>query len=62
LSALCSSNQANAQILNGTTTQKQAIEILKSQGKILPNVPNDFRVFGANYTEQKIHYYNVFPA
>ena len=61
LSALAAAHHADAQVLDGTTTHKYAIDYLKSQGKILPNVPNDFRVFGANSASLNKFYYHQYP-
>lgn len=54
-------NNVDAQVLWGTTSQKQAIELLKSQGKLLPNVPTDYGHYGRNYANQQYYIYNIFP-
>lgn len=54
-------NNVDAQVLWGTTSQKQAIELLKSQGKLLPNVPVDYGHYGVNYSNNQYYIYNTFP-
>lgn len=61
---LFGASKIEAQVLIWTTSQKQAIELLKSQGKLLPNVPTDFQHYGTrrHTGEFKEYIYNFYPS
>lgn len=53
-------NQAEGKVLTGTTSQKQAIEQLIQEWKLLPNVPTDYGHYGRNYLSGDFAY-NIAP-
>jgi len=53
--------ELHSQVLTGVTSQKQAIELLKSQGKLLPNVATDFAEYGKYYAIHQAHISGIYP-
>ena len=58
---LFGADEVAAQVLNGVTSQKQAIELLKSQGKVLPNVATDYGEYGKYYANFQAHISGIYP-
>jgi hypothetical protein len=58
---LFGADEVAAQVLTGITSQKQAIELLKSQGKILPNVATDYGEYGKYYAIHQAHISTIYP-
>jgi len=58
---LFGATEIDAQVLMGVNSQKEAIELLKSQGKLLPNVPNDYNQYGKSYQNAQALIYNTYP-
>ena len=59
---LSGTNYSDAKVLTWSTSQKQAIETLKSQWKLLPNVPTDYMHYGIRYWFTTGNFvYNSYP-
>jgi len=53
-------NDVYAQWIEWTTSQKQAIELLKAQWKLLPNIPTDYGYYGRRYPSGG-YIYHTYP-
>ena len=56
-----SANHANSQYVYPVASQKDAVNKLISEWKILPNVPIDYQEYGMSYKSAKWYVYNRYP-